>query len=112
MTKLSILYQFLRISATKYHRRAVYGMAVFVILFGVTMLFVTVFMCKPISGFWDLRNTEAKCLDKTIIWFFHAGVNIFTDFALVIFPFFLLKALMMPMRQKITLILILALGGL
>ncbi|KAF2453666.1 hypothetical protein BDY21DRAFT_292640, partial [Lineolata rhizophorae] len=110
-TKLSIMLQYLRIFASKSMRRACFVFLGVVILYGLWTVLTAIFGCIPIAYFWDRSIDGGKCLPNYILWFVNAGLNISTDFSLVILPLFGLRRLQLPRRQKIVLMAILTLGG-
>lgn len=67
-------------------------------------------MCYPVAKFWD-RRIPGKCVNLGALYYANAGVNIVQDLSLVILPFFMLRKLILPKREKISLMLILGLGG-
>ena len=72
--------------------------------------FTGVFQCFPVAKFWD-ATIEGKCVDTAALYYANAAINIVQDISLVVLPFFMLRGLIMPKREKISLILILGLGG-
>ncbi|PSN69730.1 hypothetical protein BS50DRAFT_631711 [Corynespora cassiicola Philippines] len=111
LTKVSILFQYLRIAFDSNVRKACW-ILMSITLFNCLSTFMTgVLSCYPVEKFWDDR-ISGGCLNKSALWFANAGINIFQDFSLVILPVFILRQLMLPRREKISLILILGLGGL
>ncbi|KAF2834658.1 hypothetical protein M501DRAFT_943757, partial [Patellaria atrata CBS 101060] len=108
--KLSVLMQYLRICVSKPVRRACWIFVGIIVFYGFWTVLSAIFNCIPVQYFWDERG-EGKCLNKPLLWFLNAGINIVTDFSLILLPIFVLRGLMLPKRQKISLILILALGG-
>jgi hypothetical protein len=109
--KLSILMQYRRICASGMVLRVIYFLMGCVILYCFWTVLSAIFNCVPIAKFWD-DSIPGHCINKPFLWFFNAGINIAMDFTLVFLPFFLLRGLMLPKRQKYTLIAILGLGGL
>jgi len=110
-TKLSILYQYLRIAVSKPLRMVCWILVGITIANGVQNFITAIFTCAPIHYFWDQKG-NGRCMNRTMLWFTNAGINIAQDFALAIIPLFLIKGLMLPTRQKIVLYVILGLGGL
>lgn len=73
-------------------------------------VFTTVFMCRPISYFWN-HDQEGRCIDREVIWFLNASVGLVTDSATLIIPIPTLIKLQMPRRLKIELISLFSLGA-
>lgn len=109
-TKISILFQYLRIATNKRIRLVCYAVMIFTSAYGATALITGIFHCWPISRFWN-RRIAGKCVKNPIIWFLHAGLEITTDIILLTLPMFILKAASLPKKQKFVLCLTLSLGG-
>jgi hypothetical protein len=91
---------------------ATYFVIGFVIVYGIETFFTSTFSCWPVAFYWDPTVLGGKCINKTILGFTNAGITILTDVMILILPIFILKGLLLPMRQKIGVILVLSLGGL
>ncbi|KAH6706333.1 hypothetical protein BKA61DRAFT_558837 [Leptodontidium sp. MPI-SDFR-AT-0119] len=102
--KLSILLLYLRISPDKKFRAAVYLVIVVVVGYNLGSAFVNLFSCTPIAKSWDLSITSGSCINRPIFYFANAGLNIGTDFVMLLLPIPMLWNLHMPMRQKAGLI--------
>ena len=110
-TKLSILLQYRRICTSKILMRVIHFLMGCVTLYGFCTIISAIFNCVPVPKFWDDR-IPGHCINKPFLWSSNAGINIATNITLVTLLFFLLRNLMLPKRQKYTLIAILGLGGL
>ncbi|KAG4427639.1 hypothetical protein IFR05_016879 [Cadophora sp. M221] len=102
--KLSILLLYLRISPDTKFRAAVYLVIVVVVGYNLGSAFTNLFACTPIAKSWDLSNTSGSCINRPTFYFANAGLNIGTDFVMLILPIPLLWNLQMPRRQKAGLI--------
>ncbi len=74
------------------------------------MFFVTVFMCTPVSYFWD-HTTKGHCLATLPLWYSSAAINILTDFAILGLPMPVLSSLTIPKHKKYWLMFVFAFGG-
>ncbi|KAH7391741.1 hypothetical protein BKA66DRAFT_25531 [Pyrenochaeta sp. MPI-SDFR-AT-0127] len=110
MTKVSIVLQYLRIAIEKPIRRTCWGLLCFTIADGVVVLITGIFQCFPIAKFWNPR-LPGVCVNTAALYYANSGFNIIQDLALVVLPFFILRKLILPKREKFTLMLILGLGG-
>ncbi|TVY83869.1 Satratoxin biosynthesis SC1 cluster protein, partial [Lachnellula suecica] len=110
-TKLSILQQNLRIAVNRSTRRAIYCVMFLVVAYCIETLFNGLLTCSPIAFFWDVTIPGGRCIDRWPLYFANAGINIVEDLMVLALPFFILKPLVIPMRQKMCLIGVLALGG-
>lgn len=130
LTKVSILLQYLRVFVSTKMRRTILGMLGVVVVYGrkrITFhhaisadsggfsgawsVLSTLFMCAPVSFFWN-KNQKGHCLNQAAVWFTNAALNILTDFAVFLLPMPCLKELHLPRRQKYGLMAVFALGGL
>ena len=81
------------------------------VIYALWTVFSSVFGCRPIQAFWTLKR-PFKCLDQYAVWFINGGMNILTDFAIILLPMPVIRKLNLPRRQKQALIGIFATGGL
>ncbi|KAF3008694.1 hypothetical protein E8E13_009437 [Curvularia kusanoi] len=70
-----------------------------------------VFICKPISYFWDESFRGGRCMNEYIIWFTTAGLNIGQDVIILFLPLPVIRSLQISRSQKKGLITMLALGA-
>jgi hypothetical protein len=73
------------------------------ILFGPILFFVFTFQCAPVSAFWSLEPAKGKCLDTTVLVglvFAISGLNVVADWTFGLLPFWIVKDLQIPLRQK------------
>jgi hypothetical protein len=59
-----------------------------------------------------MEGARGKCINKTFLWLFNAGFNIFTDLIVLGLPMPMLSSIKLPLKQKIGLIFVFALVGL
>ncbi|EMC99726.1 hypothetical protein BAUCODRAFT_63880 [Baudoinia panamericana UAMH 10762] len=111
VTKLAILFQYLRIFPQRGFRMACYGVIAATTIHANWAFWSSIFFCRPVSAYWDITITNAKCLDRESVWFANAAVNIVTDIAIAILPLPLINQLNIAKRPKIALMCVFALGG-
>lgn len=73
------------------------------VLFGPTLFFVFLFQCNPVRAFWTLDPHDGKCLDTTVLValvFAISGLNVIADWTFGLLPFWIVKDLQIPLRQK------------
>lgn len=73
------------------------------ILFGPILFFVFTFQCSPISAFWSLEPANGKCLNSIVLVglvFAISGLNVVADWTFGLLPFWIVKDLQIPVRQK------------
>ncbi|KAL2853622.1 hypothetical protein BJX68DRAFT_265089 [Aspergillus pseudodeflectus] len=111
LTKISILFQYLRIFPG-YRFRIICFIVMGVVILYSTWAIVSGFVnCVPVAKFWD-RELPGTCLSFEAVWFFNASMNITTDLTLLVLPMPLISQLHLPKRQKFALLAVFALGGL
>lgn len=110
-TKLSILLLYLRLSPSRKFCVGVYSLMAVAVGYNIASVFANMFSCSPIAGSWDL-SIKATCMDRPVFYYINAGLNISTDFAILILPVKLLWKLQMPKRQKYSVLGIFLAGGL
>jgi hypothetical protein len=98
-----------------------------VIVYTIWTVFSSIFACIPVRAFWTRES--ATCINQFAMWLSvhttstismqmlthlstNAGINIITDFALIVLPIPVIRSLNLGRRQKIALISIFAVGGL
>ena len=109
-TKISILLQMLRFFFQPSHRRAIKAFIVFVILYGVSTIFVTLLSCKPFAFAWNRLIDGGTCTYS--LWYAHAGLGMLSDVCICILPIPMLRSLQLPKMHKYGLMFIFATGGL
>ncbi|KAF2996249.1 hypothetical protein E8E13_003882 [Curvularia kusanoi] len=109
-TKMSIYFQFLRLSVEQPIRIFCWVSIWFTVAVGIEALFTGVLQCLPVARFWDFR-IPGKCLNTTALYFTNAAILIVQDISCVVLPFFILRQLTMPRKEKISVMLVLCLGG-
>ena len=112
MVKVSILIQFQRFFIGKTIRRVCWVLLAIVIAYGIYTSVGTALTCLPVAYFWDKTVPGGYCLNLLAFWFTNATLNIITDITICILPIPTLKALQLPKRQKYSLMVVFALGGL
>lgn len=76
------------------------------------IFFSLVFACKPLAASWDPTLAQtAECIDRGAIYVATAGIGIFTDIVLLSLPLPIVVSLNIPLRQKIILVLLFAIGS-
>ncbi|KAL4887597.1 PTH11-like integral membrane protein [Aspergillus karnatakaensis] len=110
-TKISLLFQYLRIFPSYRFCIICYVVLGIVIVYSTWAIVSGFVNCVPVAKFWD-RELPGSCLSFEAVWFFNASMNIATDLTLLILPMPHISQLRLPLRQKIALVAVFALGGL
>ncbi|USW46702.1 hypothetical protein Slin15195_G000210 [Septoria linicola] len=111
LTKVSILFQYLRIFPQKWFRISTWTLMGVIVTYGLYVVCSGIWLCRPIAFFWDPTIVGGRCLNRFNVWFANAGLNIATDIATTVLPLPVLNKLELPKRQKRALMLVFALGG-
>ncbi|KAL2813483.1 hypothetical protein BDW59DRAFT_176725 [Aspergillus cavernicola] len=108
--KVSVLLFYLRIFPSRGFQYAVWLLVFIAAGYNIASVLANVFSCDPVAKTWDVSITSGACMNRPVFYFVNAGLGIFTDFATVLVPVPWLQRLQMPMRQKIAVGCILAMG--
>ncbi|PSR81952.1 hypothetical protein BD289DRAFT_438399 [Coniella lustricola] len=111
LVKLSLIMQYCRIFIDRATRTACQMTAVFIILFTLSTMLASVFSCAPVSSFWSWGTSARTCINYYALWYVHGGVNILTDFVVLLIPVPAIWTLHLPCRQKISSGLLLGFGS-
>ncbi|KAL6160599.1 hypothetical protein ACJQWK_11916 [Exserohilum turcicum] len=108
-TKIAFLLQYRRVFLrTKMRLACNIGIGI-VALWGLLQVLLTVFFCKPISGFWDV-TIEAQCFPRLPLWYINSVFNIVSDIVIFVLPLPGLRTLQLVKAQKRVLIGVFCLG--
>jgi len=109
LTKLSILAFYLRMfSSRPRERRLAWGTVVFVVLYGIPMLFISIFQCHPREG--EFFGRPMHCVSFAPLLIASASLHTATDAWLIVMVVPCISCLDLPPRQKIALAVVLSLG--
>ncbi|SPO00298.1 related to integral membrane protein [Cephalotrichum gorgonifer] len=113
VVKLAVGASLLRIANTKFYKRTIIGIMVFMSFYTIGCFFTVMFQCTDIRILWDSSISAVCWPQKTLqsLSYTNASLNILTDllFAIII-PIPILWNLNMHIRTRISLIAILGLG--
>ncbi|KAF1925645.1 uncharacterized protein M421DRAFT_12953, partial [Didymella exigua CBS 183.55] len=76
----------------------------------ITVTFVSIFACHPVSDYWKIGSAPGTCLDEGASGLGSGIVNCIADFTTWLTPIPLVIGLQMPLRQRISIIALFALG--
>ncbi|KAF3765299.1 putative integral membrane protein, partial [Cryphonectria parasitica EP155] len=108
--KLSILALYRHLFPTRFIKVSSMALGTFVIMWGISLVLVTIFSCQPIHGFWDI-TTPSKCVNSK--WFFigNSIPNIIADVILLFLPMRDVWRLQLQLRSKIAVSVMFVLGS-
>ncbi|KAL6229391.1 hypothetical protein BDW75DRAFT_249807 [Aspergillus navahoensis] len=108
--KVSVLLFYMRIFPSRNFHIAIWVLVFTAASYNVASVLANVFSCNPIAKSWDVSITHGSCMNRPVFYFANAALSISTDFATVLVPVPWLRRLQMPLRQKIAVGCILAMG--
>ncbi|CBX96377.1 predicted protein [Plenodomus lingam JN3] len=113
LTKVSILFFFLRIFPKKSFRKMVYILMTINGLFLFSFIIVSVFQCTPIDYAWHNwhKETRGVCRNVNAQGWAAAIINIVLDLATILLPLRQISQLVMNWKQKVQLVLMFCVGG-
>ncbi|KAL1620177.1 hypothetical protein SLS56_009807 [Neofusicoccum ribis] len=113
MTKISILFFYLRIFPDKSFRKMVYVVMGFCVAYMVVFLIVSIFQCHPVKAawyHWD-GSYHGACNNVNAQGWAAAVFNIILDISVLLLPLRQLTKLVMTWKKKIQLMLMFCVGG-
>ena len=85
------------------------GLATFIASYYLIIFFVRIFVCTPISSFW---NGGGDCLNLDAIYVVDTFISLITDTTILVLPIILVWNLRLPLGKKVRVACILGFGGL
>ncbi|KAK1656703.1 hypothetical protein BDP55DRAFT_568778, partial [Colletotrichum godetiae] len=106
LTKMSILFLYLRIFPGRRFRILTYTFMSFVAGSTAVLVSLSIFECWPVGYFWEAWNTEYlihsnKCLNLTLGAFGSASLSIFQDIVMIALPIPPLLKTHLPKKDKV-----------
>ncbi|KAI1386750.1 uncharacterized protein F4822DRAFT_431618 [Hypoxylon trugodes] len=112
LTKVSILFFYLKVFPKRSFRIVTYVLIGINLLYMLTYDLLLIFQCNPISGawkFWD-GEFEAKCISINVLGWSAAAINIALDLAVIVLPLPELFHLSLSLRKRLQIIAMFAVG--
>ncbi|KAF2816751.1 uncharacterized protein BDZ99DRAFT_403879 [Mytilinidion resinicola] len=112
LTKISILFFYLRIFPEKNFRRCVYGVMACCVIYIVGFIPPVIAQCQPINLAWKHWDGEHKghCINLNVEGWISAAVNIVIDAMVIVLPLQQIAKLKLSRRKKYGLMLMFTLG--
>jgi hypothetical protein len=103
ISKISILFFYLRVFPCKDFRRVIYGVMGLSAAYTVAFFFATTFQCTPISYAWTQWDGlhQGRCNDIHLQGWIAAGINIILDTIVMVLPLKHLARLNMNLKKKL-----------
>ncbi|KAF7585963.1 hypothetical protein BBP40_009772, partial [Aspergillus hancockii] len=112
LVKTSILLFYLRINPEKRFRQMTCAIMIFVAVYSLISLLVFTLGCIPTEALWDVTKMEgAKCVDQLAFVYANAAFNLFSDIITLVLPVRLCWTLQASAKQRILLLIVLAMGS-
>ena len=111
LSKLSILFLYLRIFLNKRFRLATHITMAWIIAQTVAVCLAISFQCTPVSHYWK-ASSKGTCIHSLAFVYSAAGLSIYEDMIIMFLPVMELKALKLDLRKKLALGFMFALGSL
>ncbi|KAF2650645.1 hypothetical protein K491DRAFT_125383 [Lophiostoma macrostomum CBS 122681] len=111
VTKISLCLTYLRLFPSRTDRYFCYTLSIFVTLYTVVCMFLMLFQCTPISGYWDVA-VKQHCINLRATLVSIAALNSVSDFLVYLWPAKPLWSLQLPLKQRLGLICIFSVGTL
>jgi hypothetical protein len=109
LTKLSILFFYIRIFPSQNFKRAVSALGGITVAYSFASVCCTIWQCDPIAKTWN-KKLDGHCLEIGEVWYSTSVMAIVTDLAIIILPVYQIRRLQMPLFQKLALCLMFSLG--
>ncbi|KAI1131367.1 hypothetical protein F5Y10DRAFT_287143 [Nemania abortiva] len=109
VVKLTFLTQYYRVLVLKRFQTVCAVAMITVGAWGLSQIFVGLFICTPVAGFWD-TTLDATCIPVPQQWYINAGGNIVTDIIVFVLPLPVLAHLKLPRVQRLSLVGIFSFG--
>ena len=113
-TKVSLCLLYLRLSKalSLIFRVIVHVVMAISALYSLLAAFGFLWLCQPISKYFDLAMTTGKCVDFAIAFLVIGCINVATDLALLLLPIYIIHNLSLPLPRKVSAALLLMAGSL
>ncbi|OCL14998.1 hypothetical protein AOQ84DRAFT_370777 [Glonium stellatum] len=113
LIKTSMACTLLRFKTTKVWQRSLCAIIFIQVITAISGNIARFIQCHPIRTFWDPTLINAKCWNPNqiqIAMYIHSGIFIGSDVILSLLPITFLRKLRIPLRERIILIFLMALG--
>lgn len=112
VTKVSVLFLYVRIFRFKsYLTRAAWIIGAIVVAWAITITFLTIFNCFPVSKLWD-SSVPGHCMSRVVPRAVNALMTILSDVVILVLPIPKVWKLQMPMAKKAAVLFAFSLGSL
>ncbi|KAI2463523.1 hypothetical protein F4781DRAFT_416414 [Annulohypoxylon bovei var. microspora] len=99
LVKLSIMMLYRQLFPTRFIRISTGILAVFIVMWGLSIVFATILSCRPVQGFWEV-NIPSECTNTKWFCVGNGIPNMFTDACLLFLPVREIWNLQLSWRSK------------
>lgn len=111
LSKIALVVFYLEIFDSRRFKITAYIVMVYLIVTSLISFFITIFVCKPVSYYWN-RDIEGTCMDPQVIAYGCSVCAIIQDLILLILPLVFIRDLTMQRRRKIGAVVMFSIGSL
>jgi cytochrome bd-type quinol oxidase subunit 1 len=102
VTKVSILFFYLRIFPGEIFRRSTWCLIVLSTISAIIFVLVDAFQCTPVNYYWRrLEGEPGRCFDPVGVAFSLSAEGIVIDFLMLGLPLYEIRKLNLPLRKKL-----------
>ena len=109
LTKISILLLYIRILTFQHACYAAYAIMALVVISNIWTFYTIVTACIPVEAFWDPTIEGAYCRSLSY-WWANTGMHMVSDFLIFLLPLPIIFNLKAPLRRKLIMYSVFALG--
>lgn len=109
MTKISILLLYTRLFIKRWFLITCWAWIGIISAFTIGTVVSSICQCTPVQYAFD-KDLGGTCIDMTAFWFANAAFNILTDLVIIVLPVPVISKLQLPLRSKIALCGVFAVG--
>ncbi|EUC39482.1 hypothetical protein COCMIDRAFT_65711, partial [Bipolaris oryzae ATCC 44560] len=111
LIKIALVVFYLEIFDSRRFKITAYIVIVYLVVTSLISFFITIFVCKPISYYWN-RDIEGTCMDPQVIAYGCSVCAIVQDVVLLILPLVFIRDLKIQRRRKIGAVVMFSVGSL
>jgi hypothetical protein len=111
LIKVALVVFYLEIFDSRRFRITAYIVMVYIIITSLISFFITIFVCKPVSFYWN-RDIEGTCMDPQVIAYACSACAIVQDLILLILPLVFIRDLTMQRHRKVGAVVMFSIGSL
>ncbi|EOD46609.1 integral membrane protein [Neofusicoccum parvum] len=107
---VSLCVSYLKLFPSRTNQWFCYITITFLTLWSLTFIFLMMFACRPISGFWDPFISHAQCLHIKALLILTGVLNSVTDFLVFLWPVKTLWQIQLPLLHRVSLVIAFGIG--